>query len=320
MTDPATPTVSAIIPHYGAAAPTRVLTQSLLAQADRSGLVQVIVVDDCSPEPFAPDVPGAEVIRRETNGGFGSSVNTGAEASTGDLLLILNSDLEISSSFVADFVTASQPWMPAVTSPRVLDRAGAEAWTGRHFPRIHQQAAEWLAPLARWRSRGHLHDLVGRDTRSHRAASDVPVDFVVGAAMLVPRALFWEVGGFDERFYMNSEEADLQYRLRHLNVPSVALRSPVVVHVGGGSSDPARRRAWVVSSRLTYAEKWGHPRALRLALAAASAINYLWNAPRQALGRDVDALGTLRAERDLIWPRRQTGESSRRPTHGRGAD
>ena len=311
MTDPATPTVSAIIPHYGAAAPTRVLTRALLAQTGTSSLAQVIVVDDCSPEPFVPDAPGVDVVRGRPNGGFGSAVNSGADVSTGDLLLILNSDLEISRSFVADFVAASQPWMPAVTSPRVMDRGGVEAWTGRHFPRVHQQAAEWLTPLARWRSRGHLHDLVGRDTRSHRAASDVPVDFVVGAAMLIPRELFQEVGGFDERFYMNSEEADLQYRLRHLGIPSVALRTPTVVHAGGGSSDPARRRAWVVASRLTYAEKWGHPRALRIALTAASAINYLWNAPRQALGRDVDARKTFRAERDLIRARPANGESSR---------
>jgi N-acetylglucosaminyl-diphospho-decaprenol L-rhamnosyltransferase len=295
--------VTAIIPHYGEAAPTRALVHALLAQGATSGLVQVIVVDDCSPEPFLSDAAGVVVIRRQTNGGFGSAVNAGAEVSTGDLLLILNSDLEIPDSFVADFVAASRPWMPAVTSPLVVDSAGEEAWTGRRFPRVHQQAAEWLTPLARWRSRGHLHDLVGRDTRSYQAASDVPVDFVVGAAMLVPREMFREVGGFDERFYMNSEEADLQYRLRHLGVPSIALRSPVVVHEGGGSSDPARRRAWVVTSRLSYAEKWGHPRTLRIALTVASAINYLWNAPRQVLGRDVDARKTFGAERHLIWAR-----------------
>lgn len=302
--------MSVIIPHYGSAEPTRALARSLLDQADGSGLVEIIIVDDCSPDPFVADSPGVQVIRRHHNGGFGTSVNTGAAVSTGDLLLILNSDLEIPESFVNDLVAASLPWMPAVTSPRVVDRAGSEAWTGRHFPRVHHQVAEWLVPLARWRSQGHLNDLVGRDTRSYGAASDVPVDFVVGAAMLLPRKLFNEVGGFDEQFYMNSEEADLQRRLRGLGVASIALHSPSVVHDGGGSSDPAKRRRWLVTSRFTYAGKWGHPRALRTALTAASVVNLCWNGARRARGRDVDAWGTFRAERDLLRRGDDLGASS----------
>jgi N-acetylglucosaminyl-diphospho-decaprenol L-rhamnosyltransferase len=241
------------------------------------------------------------VVRRTKNGGFGSAVNEGARLASGELLLILNSDLEVSTSFVADLVVASSRWMPAVTSPRIVGHDAREMWTGRRFPKIRHQTTEWLVPLARLRSQGHLDDAVGRDTRARGAVDDVPVDFVVGAAMLLPRSAFEAVGGFDERFFMNSEEADLQRRLRHIGVPSVVLRHPIAVHEGGGSSNPELRRAWLVASRLTYAEKWGHPRILRATLTAASGINFLWNGARQLAGRDVNALATLRTEIGYIW-------------------
>lgn len=294
-------TVSVVIPHYGVSEPTLDLIRTLLDQVGASSLIQIVVVDDCSPIPFSVDTPGVDVVRQAANGGFGSSVNAGARISRGDLLLILNSDLEVSDSFVADFLAASSPWLPAVTSPLVVDRAGNEMWTGRRFPTLRHQATEWLVPLAHLRSRGHFNNAVGRDARAHGARCDTPVDFVVGAAMLMPRSAFEEVGGFDERFFMNSEEADLQRRMRPLGVVSVALRHPIAVHEGGGSSDPQRRRAWLVASRMKYAEKWGHPHALRAALTAATGANFLWNGIRQLAGRDVDATASLRSELEYIW-------------------
>ena len=40
----------------------------------------------------------------------------------------------------------------------------------------------------------------------------------MGACMVVPRATFNRIGGMDERFYMNSEEVDFQYRLSNAGV------------------------------------------------------------------------------------------------------
>lgn len=307
------PTVSVVIPHYGDSEPTLHLARTLLNQVDAPSLIQIVVVDDCSPTPFPNDTPGVDVVRQAANGGFGSSVNAGARISRGDLLLILNSDLEVTDSFVADLLGASSPWMPAVTSPMVVDRAGNETWTGRRFPKIHHQTMEWLVPLARLRSREHFNDAVGRDARAHGTGCDTSVDFVVGAAMLMPRPAFEEVGGFDERFFMNSEEADLQRRLRPLGVVSVALRHPVAVHEGGGSSDPQRRRAWLVASRMKYAEKWGHPHALRAALTVATGVNLMWNGIRQMAGRDVDAIASLRSELGYIWANSRGQANEPRP-------
>ena len=286
--------VTVVVPHHGDPDPTLALLEQLAAQTHPA---RVVVADDASPTPF-PDVPGVEVVRRVTNGGFGANVNSGAAVATGDALLVLNSDLTLEPTFVADLVAAAQRHPRAVLAPRIVDEHGTEAWVGRDFPRVRHDVVAWLTPLARFRGTSAWHRAVGHDVRAHHVEAEV--DWVVGAAMWIPLADFRAVGGFDERFFMNSEEVDLQRRLRERGVCVVALRSPTVVHAGGGSSPSESRRRWLVEGRLLYADKWGSARALRVGLSAATAANFIVNSARQAAGRDVDAVGVARSERSLL--------------------
>ncbi|BCT77064.1 hypothetical protein SCMU_29060 [Sinomonas cyclohexanicum] len=297
--------VTAVIPHYGDPAPTLALVESLRRQTG-SSLAGIMVSDDASPQPF-PEADGVTVVRRERNGGFGSAVNSGLARVQTDYALVLNSDLEIGPRFIEDLLTAAEPWMPAVVSPQVLGHDGQPQWVGRHFPTAGHQATEWLSPLARFRHLRPLHEAVGHDTRCVDGAT-VPVDWVMGAAMLLPVEQVRAVGGFDEGFFMNAEEVDLQRRLREIGVPSVFAGTITAVHEGGGSSDPERRRHWLVESRLKYAAKWGGERGLKAALATASAANFGVNAIRQAAGRDIDAAETLRRELGYLRPRAERGQ------------
>lgn len=289
--------VTVVVPHHGDPAPTLATLADLRAQVTDL-TVQVVVVDDASPEPF-PEGSGATLVRREHNGGFGSAVNSGVEHATHPLLLVLNSDVALDPGFVDAFVSAAAPWMPAVCGPLVRDPDGALAPTARHFPTTTHQAVEWLSPLARHRGRRVLREAVGHDTRAVEGAV-LPVDWVVGAALLLPTEAFRAVGGFDEGYFMNSEEVDLQRRLRAHGIPSVFVGTVALTHVGGGSSDPERRRQWLVDSRLRYADRWGGRRRLVAALTAATAANAVVNGARRLAGRDVDPLGTARRELALL--------------------
>ena len=289
--------VSVVIPHYGAPEPTLALLRALAGQTGDVEL-QVVVVDDCSPVPF-PDRPGLHVVRRKANGGFGSAVNSGAAEARHPHLLVLNSDVRIEPGFVAALLDAAEPWQPAAVSPRVVNERGEDEWVGRHFPTAAQQAVEWLTPLARFRHRTELHRAVGHDVQA-RGRTAV-VDWVIGAAMLIPTEAFHDVGGFDERFFMNAEEVDLQRRLLGRGVRSVVLASPSLVHEGGGSSDPLRRRQWLVESRLRYADKWGGRRGLQASLTAATVANLAVNGVRRAAGRDLAPVEVAREELGMIW-------------------
>ncbi len=293
--------VTVVVPHYGDPTPTLGLVTIL--QQQQGVTLQVVVADDHSPEPF-PDIAGVEVVRRDRNGCFGSNVNSGASIARHDLMLILNSDVELNDTFIADLVAAAKPWLPAVVSPRVANQRGDDEWVGRHFPKTRHQVVEWLHPLVRFRPK--LHAAVGHDT-SARGKTAV-VDWVVGAAMLMPTEIFREVGGFDERFFMNSEEVDLQRRLREVGVHSVVLAEPHLIHEGGGSTPSPSRRQWLVTSRLAYARKWSGAsgeRFLRAALTGASGANFVWNSARAAAGRDTKPVATLREELTLLGVRKR---------------
>lgn len=290
------------MPHYGDPSSAVSLVRQLQRQG---GNIEIVVVDDASPAPF-PEMAGVAVLQRPTNGGFGAAVNTGAAIARGTYLMVLNSDLSVGDTFVSDWLDASRPWMPAVTGPAVATPYGHVEWTGRRDPSVTQQFVEWLAPLARWRHLRVLQWLVGRNPACRPGATQV-VDWLSGAALLLPADEFRDVGGFDEQFFMFCEETDLQQRLRRLGVPSVFLGEVEVTHVGGASTDPGRRREWLVAARMRQAHLAGTERRLRLALITASWINLLWNVGRSVLGRDTRPVATFRHEVRLAGIPRRDG-------------
>lgn len=297
------PDVSAIIPFYGDPAELLPLLDALEKQTNPPH--QIIVADDASPIPF-PEVDGVSVVRAERNRGFGPTVNLGAKSATGDLLLVLNSDLTVEHTFIENLLSHSAEWQPAVISPQVREN-GKPAATSRHWPSVRASFFSWLTPLARWRATNAWRWLAGHYDPASTHPGGQKVDWVVGACMLIPRSVFEQAGGFDERFHMNSEEVDLQKRLARTGVPSVIIPQVAVDHVGGGSSDPSRRRQWLVNGLFLYFQKWGGARRLRLALGFAAAINLAWNSVRRLRGADVRPLVTWREELTLI----ERGYSSR---------
>lgn len=282
-----TRSLSIVIPHFGDPQPTLTLVESLCQQRD-AGDFEVIVVDDCSPRPL-PEGSGYRLVHRSTNGGYGSACNSGAEVATGDDILFLNSDLSIDAGFVGELRAAAEPWLPAVVSPRIV-QDGRTVPIARRWPKAQYHVIEWLVPLARFHGGAIYERLVGTDVEAWRSGIPAVTEWVAGVAHLVPVEQFKAVGGFDEGFFMNCEEVDLHRRL-HLEcgLPAVYLPQVSASHVGGGSSDPAKRIGWVMDSRFRYSRKWGWDGRLLLGMIAATGINWVWNFARGLLGRKVDA-------------------------------
>lgn len=289
-------TVSAIIPFYGNPDDVAPLLASLARQS--AAPHEIIVADDASPTPF-PEQGNVTVVRQERNRGFGSTVNLGAGAASGDYLLVLNSDLTIHDTFIEDLLSHSAPWQPAVISPRLREH-GRIAATARRWPSVRTTFFSWLTPLARFRDQPIWRRLAGHYDPTAHPLDGERVDWVVGACMLIPAAAFRTVGGFDERFHMNSEEVELQRRLTAQGVPSVIVPAVEVEHEGGGSSDPGHRRQWLVTGTFIYFAKTRKANRLRLALIGASLINLGWNALRKLRGAAVKPIVVFRRELQLI--------------------
>nr|WP_281252065.1 glycosyltransferase family 2 protein [Kocuria massiliensis] len=291
--------MSIIIPHFGDSRPTLSLVDSILAGERESTKVEVIVVDDHSPVPLPALPKPCRVIRRPENGGFGAAVNTGLKVASCEVALVLNSDLTISRDFVRAFVHDAQRFGRAVVSPHVVNGQGRSQWAGRHRPTVRSQAVEWLALPGPIRRTRWWHEAVGHDTRC-TAGAIRPVDWVMGACMAIPVEPVRKIGGFDEQFFMNCEEVDLQRRLHEIGVPSIFLGTHTVIHRGGGSSASDLRRQWLVASRFRYSRKWGGHRQLRLALTACTYLNFLINNFALICGRRERPLDKFREERALV--------------------
>lgn len=304
--------LTVVIPHYGDPAPTLDLVRALGQQVDVDTM-QIVVSDDASDQPF-PVGAGYEVVRRSVNGGFGAAVNSGIDLAEHSVLLVINSDVQIDPHFVRELLDGASPWWPAVVAPRVRHPHG-EAIVARTWPTVSQHAVEWFEPFARFHGRDWLERLIGNDVDAHRSEQATLTDWVIGVCMLLPTQDVRAVGGFDERFFMNSEEIDLQRRLHdERGLPVVALAAPCLSHLSGGSSDPDRRGQWLTDARFRYHHKWVGGPQLLIALRAVSRANQLWNRGRELAGRHVDTGGGYAKQRRWI----DHGWRSRRVDQGKG--
>lgn len=289
---------SAVVPFYGDPEDTLALVEQLKAQTI-SDKLEIIVSDDNSPTPF-PDIQGVRVVRRPENGGFGANVNSGAEMAQGKWLFILNSDLSIENDFIERAIQTAEGLGNVILAPQILGHDGKPQYVGRDFPKTRHIVWEWLTPFARIRNTSFWHMMVGHNV-SCKTGRTVEVDWVMGACMLLLRETYQQMGGMDERFFMNSEEVDLQKRLADAGIKRVFAGNLVVHHIGGASSgDEIRRRQWVLNSRFIYAKKWGKPKNLAFALKTATAFNYVFNKLRSVRNPHVEATSIKITELQLI--------------------
>jgi GT2 family glycosyltransferase len=199
---------------------------SLETEADRGG-IEVILVDNASPdccgEAASDRWPWLRVIRSETNLGFAGGVNRGAEAASGEVLILLNDDAAAEECFVeAHLDTLAENPAAAATAGRLL------SWDGtRHdFVRggvtfdIHafQIGQGW--PVA--------------EMAPPRTGKALP--FACGGNMAVRRSDWKDLGGFDPDLFAYFEDVELGWRLWAFGREVVAAPDAVARHRGGATS------------------------------------------------------------------------------------
>ena len=195
------PTVSIVIPLHGQPDDISLCLQSL--EACQSLLHEVIVVDNASPdnaadvaEEILDRMPCGTVIRLPQNTGFAHASNRGYEASTGEVVLFLNSDTVVTSAGLIRL-------METLMSSGSVAAAGPMSNNVGHFQRVN----------APYTSLAHLNLFTEDFAASGRTDSDT--DMLVGFCMAVKRHALQETGGFDESFGIGTfEDNDLCYRLR----------------------------------------------------------------------------------------------------------
>ena len=184
----------------------------------------MIVVDDASPGDKTAClqlVRGIRLRRNATNRGFLHSCNSAAQAARGEFLLFLNNDTQVLPGW-ADAMLAlfrARDDTGAVGSKLIypdgrLQEAGAVVWadgSGWNFGRDEDP---------RWSMYNYVRE----------------VDYCSGASLMVRRAIFDRLGGFDPRYApAYYEDTDLCFRLRAMGLKTLYQPCSVVVHYEGVS-------------------------------------------------------------------------------------
>ena len=237
-----TPELAVVIVNYNAGAELRIALQSV-ADEMTGRAWEAVVVDNASKDDSADIAaefaPHARIVRNTTNVGFGRGINQGVSASNAPLVLIMNPDCRLERGAVATMRAELESHGPcAIVGPRVLDPDGSVQGSARGDPDMLTGLFGRTGPL-----RGLLPSSAAARRNVVTGASNrdsTVVDWVSGACMLVRRAAFDEVGGFDPRYFLYWEDADLCRRLRAHGHQVRYAPAAAAVHRVGQSSRTAR--------------------------------------------------------------------------------
>ena len=242
--------------------------------------LELVVVDNASTDGSADAVrarhPEARVVANVENVGFARASNQGWRASRAPHVLFLNPDAEVSPGAVETLVglLESRPEIGAA-GPRTRGSDG----------RIQVSTGPDLTPLAELRQRRLVRGVARGEDRALAEAEALHARehepaWVSGSCLAARRTALEAVGGFDERFFLYEEDADLCRRLRESGWHVVFTPQAEVKHHLGRSMSKAPRRARLEyhRSHLLYYRRHNGPlsrAALRVLLASRASVDWL---------------------------------------------
>jgi N-acetylglucosaminyl-diphospho-decaprenol L-rhamnosyltransferase len=289
---------------------TRELTLKCLETlyAETVGLsMRVVVFDndsaDGSADAIAAHYPDTELIRNPENIGFARANNLVAESVTSEWMLLLNPDTEVHAGAISNLLSFSKKHPEAgITGGRTVFPDGslniASCWRR-------------ITPWSLFCSTFYLTNLLPRSELFNPEAMGGwqrntvrRVDIVVGCFLMIRTALWRELDGFDARYFMYGEEADLCLRAARKGYRPMITPDAQIMHLVGASSSKRTDKALrVIKAKTTLIrDHWS-----RFMVPVGIAQMWFWAALRRIVSSVVAAITKNSALRDhwaLVWKQR----------------
>jgi GT2 family glycosyltransferase/glycosyltransferase involved in cell wall biosynthesis len=243
------PEVSIVVPVFNKIDFTQQCLDAIEAYTHGVGY-EVIVVDDHSTDGTPAALArrsGIRYLRNDENLGFIGSCNAGAAAALGRYLVILNNDTEVMTNWLVELVDtfhirpdAGLVGAKLLYPNGVLQEAGGIIW---------QDGSGWN---------------YGRTDHASRPEYNYlrEVDYVSGACIMLPKALWDQLGGFDAHYApAYGEDSDLAFRVRERGLRVYYQPMAEVIHYEGitsGRDLSAGIKAYQVENARKLFERWKH--------------------------------------------------------------
>lgn len=268
VTNQAAPAVSIIVVNYRTRQMTLECLRSVVSQTQHLSY-EIILVDNSNDSglhaELVDELARVRLIVPAENVGFARANNIGADQACGKYLLLLNPDTLILDRAIERLVEFAE---------RLPD---AKIWGGRTLFADHSlNSTSCWRRMTLWNVFCRTSGLAAAFPRSRifnseayggwDRSSERRVDIVTGCFLLIGRDVWRTLGGFDAKFFMYGEEADLCLRARRLGARPAVTPLATIVHYGGASEQ-------------TELEK-----SVRLLAAKAELIQRHWAPPKRQIG------------------------------------
>jgi N-acetylglucosaminyl-diphospho-decaprenol L-rhamnosyltransferase len=229
-----------------------------LSVEPKSGLrATVVVVDNGSTDDTVALARGSDlvdIVIEAENRGYAAGVNAGAAAvGEFDALLVLNPDIRVHEGAL-EAMSLALSGDVGIVAPRLVGADGTLQWSLRREPtaaRIWTTALVGGARAARIRDLGDMY----REPADYARPRDV--DWATGAALLISRRCWDEVGPWDESFFLYSEETDFCLRARDASFRTRFVPSATMSHFEGDMTTPQAAALRSVSAVRLYRKRHG---------------------------------------------------------------
>lgn len=201
---------------------------------------EVVIVDHNSTDgsvamlkKYSQKHQNLKLILKKDNPGFGSGQNNAAKVAQGKYLLLLNSDTIFTYDILNSIYTKLEKSKNVgIYSVKLTNNDGSFQGSGGSFPGIFnlilwQFALDDIPLLSNFLPSFHPKE---KSTIYKKGP-----DWVTGAFMIIPKALYKTVGGFDEEIFMYTEEMELAYRISKLGKKVIYDSQESIIHLGGAS-------------------------------------------------------------------------------------
>lgn len=191
---------------------------------------EVIVVDNASQDDSVEMVkkkfPAVKLIINQKNLGFAKANNQALRQAQGEYCLLLNSDTQVKSGALEKLVRFANDHLEVgVVGAKLLNPDGSIQPSVYHFPSI------WRAIKEYWLGQKGIYEKY-----APAVSGAVEVEAVVGAAILIPKRVFDQVGLLNEQYFMYFEDLDYCRRVRRAGFEVYYLPQAEIIHHHGQSA------------------------------------------------------------------------------------
>jgi GT2 family glycosyltransferase len=212
------PSVSIILVNLNGRHHFEQLFESLRAVEYPKELFDVVVVDNASVDGsiqwLDKNAPDARCIQCRQNHGFAGGVNVGVEASSGEVLVFLNTDMRVEPQWLKELIA------PIITKEADCTSSMTLSWNG--------QVVNFGGSAMNFHGIGWQVGMDDPDIDRYRTPKETL--FACGGSMAITREVYEEAGRFDEDFFAYYEDVDLGFRLWVLGYRILYVPTSVAYH------------------------------------------------------------------------------------------